>query len=86
MIREIEWTDHARDRLKQGHVDRADIEAVIRAEHHFRSSNPGSADWQVVYYRLDGKRFKVLYDHPVEGDEARARAVTVIQLGSFRRR
>jgi hypothetical protein len=86
MIREIDWTDHARDRLKQWHLIKADLEAVIRTEHHFRSSNPGRADWQVIYFRQDGRRFKVLYDHPVESDEAHARAVTIIRLGFFRRR
>jgi hypothetical protein len=86
MIREIEWTDHARDRLQQWHVSKTDIEAVIRVEHPFRSSNSGRADWQVIYFHQDGKRFKVLYNHPVDGDETRARAVTIIRQGLFHRR
>ena len=86
MITEIEWTDHAGDRLKKWHIDKADVEAVIHAEHEFRASNPGRANWQIAYFRQDGKRFKVLYNHPIDGDESRIRAVTVIRLGRFRRR
>jgi hypothetical protein len=86
MIQEIEWTDHARDRLRQWHVGTAEIEAVIHAEHRFRSSNPGRADWQVMHSLEDGTRLKVLYKCPIDGDEARVRVVTVMRQGPFRRR
>lgn len=86
MIREIKWTSHARHRLRKRGVDKAEIEAVVRSEHAYRVRNPGKADWQVTYVRHDGRRFGVVYDHPVDDDDSLARVVTLFRLGRFRRR
>jgi hypothetical protein len=85
MIEEIDWTDHAYERLRERKVDEAAIKATVRSEHPFRSRNRGAADWEVIFVRQDGKRFRVLYDHPVDGDDSRARVVTILRLGRFRR-
>jgi hypothetical protein len=89
MIREFKWTIHARRRLRRLRnrgVDQAEIEAALRSEHAYRVRNAGKADWQVTITSGDGRRFGVAYDHPVDGDDALAKVVTVFRKGRFRRR
>jgi hypothetical protein len=76
MIREIKWSTHASSRLRQRGLAQAEIEATIRSDHFFRESNPGAADWRVTLVQTDGRRFAVLYDNPVDGDESVAKVVT----------
>jgi len=49
---------------------------VIRQEHAVRALNRGEADWRVYGVRLDGRKFAVVYDHPVLGDPTAARVVS----------
>ena len=53
-----------------------EVEAVIRQEHAVRALNRGEADWRVYGVRLDGRKFAVVYDHPVLGDPTAARVVS----------
>jgi hypothetical protein len=85
MIREIEWTIHARRRLRKRGASQADIEAAIYSEHVYRVRNPGDGDWLVRWVSGDGRRFEVVYDHPVYGDDSLARVVTVFRMGRRRR-
>lgn len=86
MIREIQWTIHARRRLRNRRVSRAEIEAAIRSEHAYRVRNLGDGDWQVTWVRGDGRRFEVVYDHPVYGDDSLVRVVTVLRFRRLRHR
>jgi hypothetical protein len=86
MIREIKWTTHARHRLRKRKVSKAAIEAAIRSEHAYRMRNRGEADWQVTLVSADGRRFGVVYDYPVDGDDSLAAVVTIFRIRRFRRR
>jgi hypothetical protein len=71
------WTDHALERLAERRLAREDVERTIGDEHGGRQVNPGSADWRVHGRRSDGKRFAAIYDHPVGGEQATVRIVSV---------
>jgi hypothetical protein len=53
-----------------------EVEEVIREGHGARALNRGEADWRLYGERADGRRFAVVYDHPVLGDRAAARIVS----------
>ena len=53
---------------------------TIRLGHDGRSRNDGRADWLVRGERLDGRRFEVIYDHPVGEISDRVRIVSIWPL------
>ena len=85
MIREIEWTDHALTRRTRRRISAEQVEAAIKTEHAFGEENPGRGDWRLTVVRPDGRRFQVIYDHPVDGDESRACVVTLLRGRRSRR-
>lgn len=86
MIREIEWTIHARRRLLKRGVTQAEIEAAIHSEHAYREPNAGDGDWIVPWVDAAGRRLEVVYDHPVYGDDSLVRVVTVFPIRRSRGR
>jgi hypothetical protein len=76
VVRRIYWTNHALERIAQRGLLPEEVEAVIRRGHAVRALNRGEADWRLYGERLDGRRFAVIYDHPVLGDSAAARVVS----------
>jgi hypothetical protein len=77
MVRRIYWTCHALERVAQRGMMREEVEEVIRQGHVVRALNRGEADWRLYGARPDGRGFAVIYDHPVLGDPAAARVVSV---------
>jgi hypothetical protein len=67
-------------------VSEAAIEAAIKFEHAYRVPNAGDGDWVVPWVRGDGRQFEVVYDHPVYGDDALVRVVTVFRVRRRRHR
>ena len=80
MIEEFDWTFHARRRVSERKLDRFEIEMTIRFGHATRRPNAGQADWRVEGERMDGTRFQVIYDHPVQGDANCVRVVSVWRM------
>ena len=80
MIRRVDWTAHARQRLHERGLTVSDVEAAVRAGHDSRQINRGEADWRVYGFRSDGRRFAVVYDHPASGDRRVVRIVTAWTL------
>lgn len=76
MVKRIYWTSHAMERVSQRGLVPEEVEDVIRLRHAGRALNRGDADWR-VYGASDDRRFAVVYDHPVLGDPAAARIVSV---------
>jgi hypothetical protein len=74
VIKRIYRTAHAELRLAQRGLSSDEIDRAIREGE--REVNPGEADWRTYGVRHDGRRFAVLFDHPVLGDPAAARVVT----------
>lgn len=77
MVWRIYWTSHALHRIAQRGLMPEQIEGVIRQGHAVRALNRGEADWRLYGAGPDGRRFAVVYDHPVFGDPAAARIVSV---------
>lgn len=77
MVKRIHWTSHALRRMAQRGLMREEVEGVIRQGHAARALNRGEADWRLYGVRSDGRRFAVVYDHPVLGDPTAARIVSV---------
>jgi hypothetical protein len=71
-IEHFTWTDHALLRLGQRRLSAFEVERAIREEHENRLHNFGEADWLIETTTPDGRAFGVIYDHPVQGDPARA--------------
>jgi uncharacterized protein YjiS (DUF1127 family) len=65
------WTVHALERLPERGLSRDEIERAVRRLHPLRQPNEGEADW-----RIDTRRFVVLYDHPDKSDPDAIRIVT----------
>jgi hypothetical protein len=86
MIAEIEWTNHARRRLLSRRVSEAEVAVAIQSEHAYRVPNAGDGDWLVPWVSSDGRRFEVVYDHPVYGDRSLVRVVTVLRSRGARGR
>jgi hypothetical protein len=80
MIGRINWTIHAEQRLRDRGLSRDEVEQAIRDGHQSRQVNKGEADWRVYGIRADGRRFVVIYDHPVSSDRSSARIVTLWSL------
>lgn len=76
------WTEHARLRLRQRRLDRAEIEQAIANEHDERQVNDGRAQWLVTGLTADETAFEAIYDHPHGDDEAAVRIVSVWRLDS----
>lgn len=74
------WTDHAEQRLSERGLAHGEVERAIREQHDTREVNRGDADWRLYDTRADGRRFAVIYDHPVRGDESSVRIVSVWTL------
>jgi hypothetical protein len=79
-IERFVWTDHALERLAQRRLTRREVEQAVEREHEARKPNRGAGDWRVHDQRIDGRRFAVIYDHPVGRDQRAARIVTVWPL------
>ena len=77
MVKRIYWTDHALRRLAERGLTLEEVEAVVEKAHAARALNRGEADWRLYGVRSDGRGFAVVYDHPVLGDPATARIVSV---------
>ncbi len=65
------WTTHALERLNERGLSRDEIERTVRRLHPHRRPNEGEADW-----RIDTRRFVVLYDHIDQNDLDAGRIVT----------
>ena len=65
------WTTHALERLNERGLSRDEIERTVRRLHPHRRPNEGEADW-----RIDTRRFVVLYDHIDQNDLDAVRIVT----------
>jgi hypothetical protein len=77
MVRWIYWTSHALQRAGQRGLMPEEVEDVIRSRHGLRLENAGEADWRLHGVRSDGREFAIAYDHPVFGDPAAVRIVSV---------
>jgi hypothetical protein len=77
VIERFHWTDHAEDRARERRFDRKKVEMTIRLGHDGRIRNDGRADWLVRGSQRDGRRFEVIYDHPVGRDLGRVRIVSI---------
>ncbi|HWX45298.1 MAG TPA: DUF4258 domain-containing protein [Solirubrobacteraceae bacterium] len=71
------WTEHALDRCRRRWIDRADMERAVYRGHDERKHNDGEADWLVQGLAADGRRFALVYDHPVGHDHSAALIVSV---------
>ena len=77
MIERIYWTSHALDRIAQRGLMQEEVEEAMCQGHALRALNRGEADWRIYGATSAGRRFAVIYDHPVLGDPAAARIVSV---------
>lgn len=77
LVETFVWTDHAFLRLSQRRLDRLDVEEAVRMNHDERSRNDGKADWLIRAIAPLGARIEAIYDHPVSGDGATVRVVSV---------
>jgi hypothetical protein len=77
MVERIYWTSHALERAGRRGLTGEEVERVVRLGHGKRALNRGDADWRLYGTRPDGRRFAVIYDHPVFGDPGAARIVSV---------
>jgi len=75
------WTEHALDRCRRRFLDRTDLERAVRRAHDERRHNDGEADWLVHGLAADGRRFAIVYDHPVGEDHRAALIVSLWELG-----
>jgi hypothetical protein len=60
----------------------SEVQAAVRDAHSLREPNRGEADWRVHGLRANGRRFAVIYDHPVQGQRNTVRIVSVWTLRS----
>jgi hypothetical protein len=79
------WTDHAELRLEQRGLTRFEVEEAVREGHEIREPNHGDADWRVEGVRADGRKFAVIYDNPVRGEENTVCVVSAWRLRGNRR-
>jgi len=77
VVKRIYWTRHALERSTQRGLAPKAVEEVIRQGHAERALNRGEADWRLYGATSDGRRFAVVYDHPVFGDPDAARIVSI---------
>ena len=84
-IDRIIWTDHAELRLGQRGLTRFEVEAAVRDTDDVREVNRGDADWRIEGVRADGRKFVVVYDCPVDGEENVACVVSAWPLRKTRR-
>ncbi|HJZ37080.1 MAG TPA: DUF4258 domain-containing protein [Solirubrobacterales bacterium] len=80
MIERFDWTNHAESRVRERNLERILVEMTVKLGHDGRGRNDGRADWRVRGRRFDGRRFVVIYDHPVANDVGRVRLVSVWDL------
>jgi hypothetical protein len=76
------WTEHARIRVAQRHLDAAEVEQAINEGHADREVNDGRAEWLLSGVLPDGSAFEAIYDHPHGDDNAAVRIVSVWRLDS----
>lgn len=79
-IERFVWTEHAEMRLRQRHLDAAEVEQAIKDRHSEREVNDGRAEWLVSGETADGTAFEAIYDHPHGDNEAAVRIVSVWRL------
>jgi hypothetical protein len=77
VVRRVYWTDHSLQRLAERGLTLEEVEVVVEEGHPARTLNRGEADWRLHGASSDGRRFAVVYDHPVLGDPTAARIVSV---------
>jgi hypothetical protein len=79
MIREIEWSTHASERLDEWGLNEYEVgESVRRWNRHRKPDDRGPGDWQVVVPVSGGRdQIVVIYDHPAWDDPRLVRVVTV---------
>lgn len=75
-IGRITWTDHAELRLGERGLTRFEVEEAVRDSDDGREANRGDADWRIEGVRADGRKFVVVYDCPIKGDESVACVVS----------
>jgi hypothetical protein len=80
MIQEIEWSDHASDSLKVLGLPEYEVEKKLQVRRRWRK-NRGKGDWRGA---IDVPEFphtlEIIFDHPVRGDDLRAKVVTLWPL------
>lgn len=76
------WTEHARLRVAQRHLDPTEVEQAIKEGHGEREVNDGRAELLVAGVLAGGTAFEAIYDHPHGGDDAAVRIVSVWKLDS----
>jgi len=81
-IERFVWTEHARTRVAQRHLDATEIEQALKERHANREVNDGRAEWLVSGVLPDGTAFEAIYDHPHGEDDAAVRIVSVWRLDS----
>jgi hypothetical protein len=79
-IERFVWTDHALSRIAQRQLARFEVEEAIRGAHDDRSPNEGMADWLIAASLHSGRHIEAIYDHPVRGDAAVVRIVSVWRI------
>lgn len=79
-VTRIVWSTHAEDRRSQRLIDQAAVENAIFAGHANRKINRGEADWRLDGLLAGGRRFVVIYDHPVQSNPGAALIVSVWDL------
>lgn len=84
-IGRITWTDHAELRLGERGLTRFEVEEAVRDADDGREANRGDADWRIEGVRADGRKFVVVYDCPIKGDESVACVVSAWPLRGARR-
>ena len=81
-IERFVWTEHAEMRLRQRHLDAADVEQAIKDRHSEREVNDGRAEWLVSGETADGTPFEAIYDHPHQDDDGAVRIVSAWRVDS----
>lgn len=74
------WTTHAETRRARRLIDRSTVEHEIANCHCDRKINRGEADWRIHGLLPDGRRFVVVYDHPIGHDSSTVMIVSVWDL------
>jgi hypothetical protein len=78
MIRTLEWTQHAENRLEEWGLHPFEVEEAVRSEHPRRAENGGEGDWRIEASLPERPGLLVvIYDHPTAVDDGVARIVTL---------
>jgi hypothetical protein len=80
MLREFEWSQNAKNCLRESGLKAFEVEEAVRLAHHGRRPNRGQADWIIWSELPEGRGTLVVrYVWPPKNreDEARARLVSL---------